>query len=65
VWASYVGFLPANKPRFTMIVVIRKPNVPGADQDWTLNDGYFTASPVWKRIAQAMVVSCHITPAHS
>ena len=65
VWASYVGFLPANKPRFTMIVVIRKPNVPGADQDWTLNDGYFTASPVWKRIAQAMVVSWHITPAHS
>ena len=45
VWASFVGFLPASKPRFTMIVVIRKPNVPGADQDWTLNDGYFTAGP--------------------
>ncbi|TMC72385.1 MAG: penicillin-binding protein 2 [Chloroflexi bacterium] len=62
VWASYVGFLPADHPRFTMIVVIRKPNVPGADQDWTLNDGYFTAAPVWQKIAQAMVVSWHITP---
>ena len=64
VWASYVGFLPASKPRFTMIVVIRKPNVLGADQDWTLNDGYFTAAPVWKKIAQSMVVSWHITPEH-
>jgi cell division protein FtsI/penicillin-binding protein 2 len=64
VWASFVGFLPANHPRFTMIVVVRKPNVPGSDKDWTLNDGYFTAAPVWKRIAQAMVVNWHITPEH-
>jgi len=62
VWASFVGFLPSNNPRFTMIVVIRKPNVPGSDQDWTLNDGYFTAAPVWQKIAQTMVVSWHITP---
>jgi cell division protein FtsI/penicillin-binding protein 2 len=62
VWASYVGFLPAKNPRFTMIVVIRKPNVPGSDQDWTLNDGYFTAAPVWQRIAQTMVVNWHIVP---
>jgi stage V sporulation protein D (sporulation-specific penicillin-binding protein) len=62
VWASFVGFLPASHPRFTMIVVIRKPNVPGAEYDWTLNDGYFTAAPVWQRIAQSMVVSWHITP---
>jgi stage V sporulation protein D (sporulation-specific penicillin-binding protein) len=62
VWASYVGFLPAKNPKFTMIVVIRKPNVPGSDQDWTLNDGYFTAAPVWQKIAQTMVVSWHITP---
>ena len=47
-----------------MIVVIRKPNVPGSEQDWTMNDGYFVAAPVWKRIAQAMVVSWHITPEH-
>jgi stage V sporulation protein D (sporulation-specific penicillin-binding protein) len=64
VWASYVGFLPAKNPRFTMIVVIRKPNVPGSEYDWTLNDGYFTAAPVWQKIAQTMVVSWHITPDH-
>ena len=64
VWASFVGFLPADHPRFTMIVVVRKPNVKGSDQDWTLNDGYFTAAPIWQKIAQAMVVSWHITPNH-
>jgi len=62
VWASFVGFLPAKKPRFTMIVVIRKPNVPGSENDWTMNDGYFTAAPVWQKIAQAMVVDWRITP---
>jgi cell division protein FtsI/penicillin-binding protein 2 len=62
VWASFVGFLPAQHPRFTMIVVVRKPHVDGADKDWTLNDGYFTAAPIWQKIAQAMVVNWHITP---
>jgi stage V sporulation protein D (sporulation-specific penicillin-binding protein) len=62
VWASYVGFLPANNPKFTMIVVIRKPNAPGSDQDWTLNDGYIIAAPVWQKIAQTIVVSWRITP---
>jgi stage V sporulation protein D (sporulation-specific penicillin-binding protein) len=62
VWASYVGFLPANHPKFTMMVVMRKPHVPGSDRDWTLNDGYFTAAPVWQKIAQAMVVDWRITP---
>jgi len=62
VWASFVGFLPAQHPRFTMLVVVRKPHYPGADQDWTLNDGYLTAEPVWQRIAQTLVVDWHITP---
>jgi cell division protein FtsI (penicillin-binding protein 3) len=62
VWASYVGFLPAIHPKFTMLVVMRKPHVPGSDRDWTLNDGYFTAAPVWQKIAQAMVVDWRITP---
>jgi stage V sporulation protein D (sporulation-specific penicillin-binding protein) len=62
VWASFVGFLPAQHPRFTMMVVMRKPHVDGADKDWTLNDGYFTAAPIWQKIAQAMVVNWHITP---
>ena len=62
VWASFVGFLPATNPKFTMLVVIRKPHVDGADHDWTLNDGYFTAAPIWKAIAQNIVVDWHITP---
>jgi cell division protein FtsI/penicillin-binding protein 2 len=62
VWASFVGFLPAQNPRFTMLVVVRKPHVDGSDKDWTLNDGYFTAAPIWQRIAQTMVVDWHITP---
>ena len=62
VWASFVGFLPAQHPRFTMIVVVRKPHYPGADRDWTLNDGYLTAEPIWQKIAQTLVVDWHITP---
>ncbi|HET9782444.1 MAG TPA: penicillin-binding protein 2 [Candidatus Dormibacteraeota bacterium] len=62
VWTSFVGFLPAQHPRFTMLVVTRKPHYPGADKDWTLNDGYLTAEPIWQKIAQTMVVDWHITP---
>ena len=62
VWASYVGFLPAKHPRFTMLVVVRKPHAPGSQRDWTLNDGYITAAPIWQKIAQAMVVDWRITP---
>jgi stage V sporulation protein D (sporulation-specific penicillin-binding protein) len=62
VWASFVGFLPAQHPRFTMLVVIRKPHYPGSNQDWTLNDGYLTAAPIWQKIAQSMVVDWRITP---
>ncbi len=62
VWASFVGFLPAQHPRFTMIVVVRKPHAAGSDRDWTLNDGYITAGPIWQKIAQAMVIDWHITP---
>ncbi len=65
VWASFVGFLPANHPRFTMIVVVRKPHAPGSQNDWTLNDGYITAGPIWQKIAQAIVTNWHIAPSHS
>ena len=62
VWSSFVGFLPSQHPRFTMLVVVRKPHAPGSDRDWTLNDGYITAGPIWQKIAQAMVVNWRITP---
>ena len=44
------------------MVVVRKPNYPGSNQDWTLNDGYLTAAPIWQKIAQALVVDWRITP---
>jgi len=62
VWSSFVGFLPAQHPKFTMLVVVRKPHAAGSDCDWTLNDGYITAGPIWQKIAQAVVVDWHITP---
>jgi cell division protein FtsI/penicillin-binding protein 2 len=62
VWSSFVGFLPAQHPKFTMLVVVRKPHAAGSDRDWTLNDGYITAGPIWQKIAQAMVIDWHITP---
>jgi len=65
VWTSYVGSLPAQHPRFTMLVVVRKPHYPGSDRNWTLNDGYLTAAPIWQKIAQTMVVDWHITPDRS
>jgi len=41
---------------------MRKPHFPGSDQDWTLNDGYMTAEPVWQKIAQTIVLDWRITP---
>ena len=65
VWSSFVGFLPANHPRFTMIVVVRKPHAPGSQYDWTRNDGYIIAAPIWQQIAQTIVTDWHIAPSHS
>ncbi len=58
VWSSYVGFMPASNPRFTMLVIVRKPH----NATWILNDGYIVAAPLWKRIAQAIVLNWHIAP---
>jgi cell division protein FtsI (penicillin-binding protein 3) len=58
VWSSYVGFLPADNPRFTMLVVIRQPDNGSADH----NEGYYVAGPIWKRIAEQIVQDWRITP---
>jgi cell division protein FtsI/penicillin-binding protein 2 len=58
VWASYVGFLPASNPQFTMLVVVRKPNNGSSDH----NEGYYVAGPIWAQIAQAIVVERRLTP---
>ncbi|HEX6488202.1 MAG TPA: penicillin-binding protein 2 [Candidatus Dormibacteraeota bacterium] len=58
VWASYVGFLPATNPQFTMLVVVRKPNNGSSDH----NEGYYVSGPIWKEIAQAIVVERRLSP---
>jgi cell division protein FtsI/penicillin-binding protein 2 len=58
VWASYVGFLPADNPRFTMLVVVQKPNNGSADH----NEGYYISGPIWKAIAEQIIPEWRITP---
>jgi cell division protein FtsI (penicillin-binding protein 3) len=58
VVSSYVGFLPADNPRFTMLVVIKQPDNGSSDHD----EGYYVAGPVWKRIAEQIVQDWRITP---
>jgi cell division protein FtsI/penicillin-binding protein 2 len=65
LWASYVGFLPSDNPKFTMLVVIRKPHNEGCDNKTTLcdhNEGYYVSAPIWREIAQAMISQWRITP---
>ncbi|MBO0688366.1 MAG: hypothetical protein J2P40_02145, partial [Candidatus Dormibacteraeota bacterium] len=57
-WASYVGFLPAENPRYTMMVMLRKPNNGSMDA----NEGYATAAPIWKDISQQLILQDRITP---
>src|SRR5205807_7140692 len=52
VWASYLGFLPATNPQFTMLVVVRKPKNGSSDH----NEGYYVSGPIWKDIAEAIVL---------
>jgi len=58
VWASYAGFLPADNPRFTMLVVVRQPDNGSSDH----NEGYYVSGPIWKRIAQQIIERQRITP---
>jgi hypothetical protein len=41
-----------------MLVVIRKPNNGSFDH----NEGYYVSAPIWKQIAQAMILQWRITP---
>jgi cell division protein FtsI/penicillin-binding protein 2 len=56
-WASYAGFLPADNPRFTMLVVVRQPDSGSSDH----NEGYYVAAPIWKRVAEQIVQDWRIT----
>ena len=47
-WSSFVGFVPAEKPVFTMIVVLDKPQCK-------YHDGGMTAAPTFAKIAEKAV----------
>jgi cell division protein FtsI/penicillin-binding protein 2 len=57
VISSFVGFMPANNPRFTMLVIMRNPK-----GDTLAQEGTFTAAPLWKNIAQQIMVQWQVTP---
>jgi cell division protein FtsI/penicillin-binding protein 2 len=54
VIASFVGFLPADHPQFTMLVIVRKPKI--------LFEGAYVAAPIWKQLASAMITHWNIAP---
>ena len=51
---SFVGFLPADHPRFIMMVITRKPKV--------LFEGAYVAAPIWKTVASALITQWQIAP---
>lgn len=52
--ASFIGFAPADRPKFTMLVTIREPK----SSPW----GSTTAAPVWFDIARELFRYFHIPP---
>ena len=55
--ASFVGFMPVNNPRFTMMVVMRKPQGGG-----NYIEGSLAAAPTWQLIAQQIISQWQMTP---
>ncbi|HZB97327.1 MAG TPA: penicillin-binding protein 2, partial [Candidatus Sulfotelmatobacter sp.] len=55
--ASFVGFMPASHPEFTMLIVLRSPHENKVDRE-----GAYLAAPVWKDVAQIIVDQWRITP---
>jgi cell division protein FtsI/penicillin-binding protein 2 len=58
LWASYAGFMPLDNPRFTMLVVVRKPNNGSFDH----NEGYYVSAPIWQAIAKNIAFRWRIQP---
>lgn len=52
--ASFVGFLPAEDPKFCALVIIRKPKVVKDKPE--SYEGAWVAAPVWKQLAQAIAL---------
>jgi len=55
--ASFVGFMPVENPRFTMLVVMHRPVGGG---NWI--EGSYAAGPTWHVIAQQIIAQWQMTP---
>ncbi|MDQ2961049.1 MAG: penicillin-binding protein 2 [Candidatus Dormibacteraeota bacterium] len=57
VIVSFAGFLPANNPQFSMLVVLNYPH-----ENHIVRFGSTLAAPVWKQIAQVAIDQWRIIP---
>lgn len=55
-WASFVGFVPANDPQISVLVLLDRPSAPGAYY------GSQSAAPTFAKLAQRLVVLLDIPP---
>ncbi len=54
---SFVEFFPASNPQFSMICIIRYPQVPAP-----LREGAYDAAPTSKLITEALISRFHLQP---
>ncbi len=54
---SFVEFFPASNPQYSMICIIRYPQVPAA-----LREGAYDAAPTSKLITEALIARFHLQP---
>lgn len=54
---SFVGYLPANNPQFTMLIILRLPQTTKM-----IHEGAYIAAPVWKQMAQIIIDTWKILP---
>jgi cell division protein FtsI/penicillin-binding protein 2 len=57
VVASFVGFMPATDPQFTMMVILNDPQVVAGNRF-----GSILAAPIWKQVAEMMIDDWRIEP---
>jgi cell division protein FtsI/penicillin-binding protein 2 len=57
VVASFVGFMPATNPQFTMMVILNNPQVNAGNRF-----GSILAAPIWKQMAEMMIDAWRIEP---
>jgi cell division protein FtsI/penicillin-binding protein 2 len=57
VVASFVGYMPAINPQFTMMVILNSPQVNAGDRF-----GSILAAPIWKQMAEMMIDEWRIEP---